>query len=130
MSDVEKALGALKYDENGLIPAVIVDSKTKAVLMVGYMNADSLRGTIRTGKTHYWSRSRKRLWMKGESSGHTQQVQAVYCDCDGDALVIEVIQRVAACHMGYMSCYFREYDAERDEFRVAEERVFDPKKVY
>lgn len=129
MSKLEETLNALKYDANGLIPAVIVDAKDKAVLMVAYMNNTSLAATIRTGKTHFWSRSRQKYWMKGESSGHTQDVQAVYTDCDMDTVVIEVVQHGAACHDGYYSCFYRKL-ADDGQWQVVGEKVFDPKKVY
>ena len=131
MTDVnmEKAAKQLKYDADGLIPAVCVDFKTRRVLMVAYMNQNSLLETIRTGKTHFWSRSRRKYWMKGESSGHVQLVRAIYTDCDMDTLVIEVDQHGAACHEGYYSCFFRRLD---DDFnwQVEGERLFDPQNVY
>jgi phosphoribosyl-AMP cyclohydrolase len=129
MSKLEETINALKYDANGLIPAVIVDAKDKAVLMVAYMNQTSLVETVRTGKTHFWSRSRQKYWMKGESSGHTQGVQAVYTDCDMDTVVIEVVQHGAACHDGYYSCFYRKLDAD-GQWQTVGEKVFDPKKVY
>jgi phosphoribosyl-AMP cyclohydrolase len=124
-----KTLDSLKYDANGLIPAVVVDAETKAVLMVAYMNKDSLADTVRTGKTHFWSRSRQQYWMKGESSGHTQEVKGIYIDCDVDTLVIEVAQSGAACHNGYRSCFYRKLN-DSGEFEVVDERIFDPDEVY
>jgi phosphoribosyl-AMP cyclohydrolase len=97
--------------------------------MVAYMNAASLRETIATGKTHFWSRSRQTYWMKGESSGHTQDVRAVYTDCDKDTLVIEVTQHGAACHEGYRSCFYRRLDDE-GRWQIVAEKVFDPDEVY
>jgi len=129
VSKLEETLKALKYDAAGLIPAVCVDARTRQVLMVAYVNAQSVRETIRTGKTHFWSRSRKKLWMKGESSGHTQEVRAIYTDCDKDALLIEVEQSGAACHEGYYSCFYRKLNDE-GEWEVAAERLFDPDDVY
>lgn len=129
MSKLDETIAGLKYDASGLIPAVCVDAKTKQVLMVAYMNADSLRDTIKTGKTHFWSRSRQKYWMKGESSGHTQEVQAIYTDCDKDTLVIEVTQHGAACHEGYYSCFYRKLTGEGD-WAVVAEKLFDPKAVY
>ncbi len=123
--DAEQTVAKLKYDDNGLIPAVIVDVKTGHVLMVAYMNQTSLLRTIETGKTHFWSRSRKKYWMKGESSGHTQAVQSIYTDCDKDTLVIEVIQNTAACHEGYFSCFFRRLTPE-GEWETIAKKVFDP----
>ncbi|MCE5325225.1 MAG: phosphoribosyl-AMP cyclohydrolase [Planctomycetaceae bacterium] len=129
MPELEQTVNALKYDSAGLIPAVIVDAKTKAVLMVAYMNNASLLDTVRTGKTHFWSRSRKKYWMKGESSGHTQQVHAIYTDCDTDTLVIEVTQIGAACHEGYLSCFFRRLN-DQGTWDTVGEKLFDPEKVY
>ena len=97
----------LKFDANGLIPAIIQEQKTGRVLMMAWMNRASLETTLATGKTHFWSRSRQKFWMKGESSGHTQAVKNVSFDCDGDTLLIEVEQIGAACHEGYQSCFFR-----------------------
>lgn len=119
----------LKYDSNGLIPAIIQDAETHEVLMMAYMNAQSLQATIETGKTHFWSRSRQKYWMKGESSGHTQLVREVYIDCDQDTLLIKVTQTAGACHEGYHSCFFRKRDV-RGEWQVVGKKVFDPDKVY
>lgn len=129
MSKLEETINALKYDAAGLIPAVIVDAQSKAVLMVAYMNAMSLIETVRTGKTLFWSRSRKKLWKKGESSGHTQDVRAVYTDCDMDTVVIEVVQHGAACHDGYFSCFYRRLNAD-GAWDVVAKPMFDPKQVY
>ena len=129
MEILPETLDSLKFDANGLIPAVIVDAEGGEVLMVAYMNKDSLADTVRTGKTHFWSRSRKQYWMKGESSGHTQEVKGVYIDCDMDTVVIEVAQNGAACHNGYRSCFYRKLN-EAGEFEVVAERVFDPDEVY
>ena len=129
MSNLDETVKALKYDGNGLIPAVIVDWQSKAVLMVAYMNETALAETVRTGKTHFWSRSRKKYWMKGESSGHTQDVKGVYTDCDKDTVVVEVLQHGAACHEGYLSCFYRRLN-EQGEWDVVAEKIFDPDKVY
>lgn len=129
MNKLEETVKGLKYDSAGLLPAVIVDAATKQVLMVAYMNEASLLDTIRKGKTHFWSRSRQKYWMKGESSGHTQDVQAVYTDCDADTVVIEVVQHGAACHEGYLSCFFRKLN-DAGEWDIVAEKLFDPEKVY
>ncbi len=129
MKKLEETISALKYNEAGLIPAVIVDADDKGVLMMAWMNAESLRMTIETGRTHFWSRSRGKFWMKGESSGHTQEVKAVYTDCDADTLVIEVLQHGAACHKGYRSCFYRRLGADGN-WEVIAEKVFDPEAVY
>lgn len=119
----------LKYDAAGLIPAIIQDADTQEVLMMAYMNKESLADTIRTRRTHFWSRSRQKYWMKGESSGHVQEVVGVYIDCDRDTLLIKVRQTGAACHEGYRSCFFRRLQDD-GEWAVIAERLFDPGKVY
>lgn len=118
----------LKFNDDGLIPAIIQEEGTGRVLMMAWMNADSIRDTIETGKTHFWSRSRQKYWMKGESSGNTQQVKDVAYDCDGDTLLIQVEQIGAACHEGYKSCFFR--SVKEDAGVVAEERLVDPEELY
>ena len=129
MDKSEEAIGVLKYDDAGLIPAVVVDAENGDVLMVAYMNAESLKRTVETGKTHFWSRSRGKFWMKGESSGHTQEVKAIYTDCDADTLLIKVIQHGAACHKGYRSCFYRKLSDE-GQWETVAEKIFDPKAVY
>lgn len=104
----------LKYDENGLIPAVIQDWKTSEVLMVAYMNAASLKKTVESGLTWYWSRSRRTFWQKGETSGHIQRVKDILYDCDQDTLLIKVEQTGPACHTGARSCFFRRF-AEQEQ---------------
>jgi len=122
-------LEQLKYDDNGLIPAIIQDQQNGQVLMMAYMNRTSLQRTIETGKTHFWSRSRQAYWMKGEQSGHVQQVKGIYTDCDADTLLVQVEQAGAACHQGYRSCFFRRLEQDR-QWVVIAERQFDPDKVY
>ena len=117
----------LKFDEKGLIPAIVQDEKGK-VLMLAYMNKESFIKTVETGKMCYFSRSRKKLWLKGESSGHFQFLKEVYLDCDGDTLLFKVTQKGAACHMGYYSCFFREI--KNGMFKVIEEKIFEPERVY
>ncbi|MBZ5534689.1 MAG: bifunctional phosphoribosyl-AMP cyclohydrolase/phosphoribosyl-ATP diphosphatase HisIE [Acidobacteriia bacterium] len=99
-------LSQLKYDEQGLIPAVVQDVRTKQLLTLAYMNEESLRKTLDTEETWFWSRSRRSLWHKGETSGHTQHVERITLDCDGDALLIEVTPSGPACHTGAESCFF------------------------
>jgi phosphoribosyl-ATP pyrophosphohydrolase/phosphoribosyl-AMP cyclohydrolase len=108
----EEALGSslvngLKLDGQGLIPAIIQDRATGAVLMLAYMNELSLRKTLETGETWFWSRSRGQLWHKGETSGNTQRVVSISLDCDGDTLLVQVEPRGPACHTGEASCFFR-----------------------
>ena len=126
---MEPSLLELKYDSNGLIPTIIQDVETGDVLMMAYMNEKSLRATLETGKTHFWSRSRQKYWMKGESSGHTQHVKEVYIDCDKDTLLIKVSQTGGACHEGYESCFFRKLDTSGN-WQVVGKKVFNPDQVY
>jgi len=129
VSKLEQTIAGLKYAADGLIPAICVDAETKNVLMMAWMNAESLRDTVKTGKTHFWSRSRQKYWMKGESSGHTQEVRAIYTDCDKDTLVVEVVQQGAACHEGYRSCFYRKLN-DAGEWEIVAEKLFDPDEVY
>src|SRR5476651_1072995 len=116
----------LKFDTNGLIPAIIQEQKTGRVLMMAWMNRASLESTIATGKTHFWSRSRQKFWMKGESSGHTQAVKDISFDCDGDTLLIQVTQIGAACHEGYQSCFFRSTTNAGSDFEITESQLEPP----
>ncbi|MFH1782643.1 MAG: phosphoribosyl-AMP cyclohydrolase [Candidatus Omnitrophota bacterium] len=97
----------LKFDSKGLIPAIIQDHKNNDVLMLGYMNKDSIKKMLKAGKTCFWSRSRQKFWIKGETSGHFQFVKNIYYDCDKDALLIKVRQVGVACHTGERSCFYR-----------------------
>ncbi len=117
----------LKWDEKGLMPAVVQDANSKEVLMVAYMNNEALDLTIKTKKAHFYSRSRQQLWLKGESSGHTQDVKEIRIDCDNDTILLLVDQKVAACHTGYFSCFYR---AWADEWKIVGTKVFDEKDVY
>ena len=119
----------LKFNDDGLIPAIIQEEETGRVLMMAWMNESSLKTTIEMGKTHFWSRSRQKYWMKGESSGHTQQVKSIAFDCDGDTLLIQVSQVGAACHEGYQSCFFRTIN-DAGEFDVSENRLVNPDEIY
>ena len=97
----------IKWDERGLLPAIVQDANTKQVLMMAYMNAESLRQTVETGETVFWSRSRDELWHKGATSGNTQAVREIYADCDGDTLLVLVEPAGPACHTGAVSCFFQ-----------------------
>ncbi|MFO7819585.1 MAG: bifunctional phosphoribosyl-AMP cyclohydrolase/phosphoribosyl-ATP diphosphatase HisIE [Halanaerobacter sp.] len=119
------SLGNLEFDEDGLIPAIIQDVKTKEVLMMAYMNEESLKNTIRTGRTCFWSRSREELWWKGETSGNIQEVEEIKYDCDGDTLLIKVEQTGGACHTGHKSCFYRGIKRAEEP-----EKVFDPDEAY
>ncbi len=113
----------------GLVPAIVQDWKTGEVLMIAYMNAESWAKTREMGKACFWSRSRRKLWLKGETSGHVQVVKEAYLDCDSDALLLKVEQvGGAACHTGYRSCFYRRIVGDRVE--TVGEKVFDPKEVY
>jgi phosphoribosyl-AMP cyclohydrolase len=105
MTTLDPQVAALLKDSDALIPAIVQDSTSKEVLMLAYMNAESLELTLTTGKATYWSRSRNELWVKGATSGHYQDVQSIALDCDGDALVLQVIQTGAACHTGQQTCF-------------------------
>jgi phosphoribosyl-AMP cyclohydrolase len=120
----------LKFNADGLIPAIIQEQSTGRVLMMAWMNRASLESTIATGKTHFWSRSRKKFWMKGESSGHTQQVKDIAFDCDGDTLLIQVEQIGAACHEGYKSCFYRSATDGGNSFKNTEPQLAKPDEIY
>ena len=113
----------------GLLPAIAQDAETGEVLMLAYMNRESFDETVKTGRAVYYSRSRGRLWRKGEESGHVQEVEFILVDCDADTILLKVRQLGgAACHEGYKSCFFRQLGP--DGPRIIAERVFDPAKVY
>jgi phosphoribosyl-ATP pyrophosphohydrolase/phosphoribosyl-AMP cyclohydrolase len=110
----------LKWDDKGLIPAIVQEVNTKEVLMMAYMNEDSLKKTLETGRTCFWSRSRQKFWFKGESSGNIQKVKEIRYDCDADSILILVEQIGAACHEGYPTCYFRTLEGE-----IKSEKAFE-----
>lgn len=110
MTDI---LELVKYNADGLVPAVAQDIRTDEVLMLAWMNEESLKKTIETGKVHYFSRSRQKLWLKGETSGHFQTIRSISVDCDGDTLLLKVDQTGAACHTGHRSCFFTRIDADK-----------------
>ena len=119
----------LKFNEKGLIPAIIQDCKTNKVLTLCYMNEEALRKTLDEGKVHVFRRSKGKLMMKGETSGCTQSVKEVFVDCAENSVLLKVEQERAACHEGYFTCYFRKISKDGKE-EIAEKRVFDPKDVY
>lgn len=130
-----------RHEINGekLVTAIAQDYKTNQILMVANMNKEALQKTLETGKAHYWSTSRNAQWLKGESSGHTQEVKEIYVDCDMDAIILKVKQNGAACHLGYFSCFFRQLNLENnvnienleeDDLKQIAERVFNPDDVY
>lgn len=126
---MENLLEELTF-KNGLIPAVIVNAADNQVLTLCYLNEEALRKTLETGVLHLFRRSKGRLMKKGETSGHTQHLQELRVDCAGNSLVLKVQQRVAGCHKGYMSCYYRRYDADNDLLVEDGTKVFDPDDVY
>ncbi|KIH75951.1 phosphoribosyl-ATP pyrophosphatase /phosphoribosyl-AMP cyclohydrolase [Geoalkalibacter ferrihydriticus] len=118
----------LKFDANGLIPAITRDVENGEVLMLAFMNAEAVEKTLKIGKVHYYSRSRRKLWMKGETSGHVQLVREIRFDCDADCLLISVEQQGAACHTGHHSCFYRSW--EESGAQVRGEKTSDPLAAY
>ena len=119
-----------KYDSNGLMPAIVQEAKTGKVLMLAYVNRRALKIALKTNKTCFYSRSRKSLWIKGETSGHYQKIKSILTDCDRDTLLIQVEQKGAACHLGYHSCFVHLLDRKGDAKKITERKSFDPKRVY
>ncbi len=119
-----------KYNDQGLIPAIIQDADTGEVLMLAYMDKTAFERTLKEKKTVFFSRSRNKYWVKGESSGHTQDVQQVLTDCDRDTILIRVKQHGGACHEGYRSCFVNELDETSNIVRVTQQKMFDPDSVY
>ncbi len=114
---------------DGLVPVIVQDYRSREVLMVGYMNREAWEKSQKTGKAHYYSRSRRGLWLKGEESGHYQEIKDAFIDCDNDTLLIQVKQLGrGACHMGYRSCFFRKKQGRN--WRTVAKRVFKPEEVY
>ena len=129
-NSLNKFLGFIRWDAQGLVPCVVQDSKDGAVLMVAYMNRESLKKTLKEGRCCYWSRSRKRLWQKGEESGNVQILKEMRVDCDGDCLLAKVEQiGRAACHTGMRSCFFRKV-GKNGALAASGKKIFDPEKVY
>jgi phosphoribosyl-AMP cyclohydrolase len=126
MSFLEK----LTFNKDGLIPAIIQEQSTGRVLMMAWMNKEAVQKTIEQGRTVFWSRSRQKYWVKGETSGHVQVVKDLAFDCDGDTLLIQVEQTGAACHEGYKSCFFRSVGPNGTGFAVKEPQLINPEEVY
>jgi phosphoribosyl-AMP cyclohydrolase len=121
----------VKFNKDGLVPAIVQEESTGRVLMMAWMNRASLEETLTSGHTHFWSRSRQKMWKKGESSGHVQTVKQISVDCDGDTLLVQVEQEGAACHEGYKSCFFRSVTTgAQPTWSVTEKLLVDPRKVY
>lgn len=125
---MDELIKELKFDDNGLIPVVVQDFKSNEVLMMAYMNREAFEKSMETGMAHYWSRSRKKLWRKGETSGHYQHIKSISVDCDGDTLLIKAEQEEAACHTGHYSCFYRKFD--KGSVKEVSDTVFDDEKVY
>jgi len=133
MNDLIKEI---KFNEQGLVPVIVQEWSTGKVLMLAYMNKSSFEKTIKTNRATFWSRSRQKFWVKGESSGNIQEVKDIYLDCDGDTLLLKVNQlgdngkneQGAACHKGYKTCFFRQNI--KNKWEIIEEKMFDPEKVY
>jgi phosphoribosyl-AMP cyclohydrolase len=120
-----------KFDANGLITAISQDAVTGDVLMVAYMNEEALNLTLKTGNAVFFSRSRKKLWKKGEESGHVQKIQKILVDCDQDCLILKVSVDQGQCHVGYQSCFYRAVKMDtKDNLEFVSEKVYDPKEAY
>lgn len=119
----------LKFDANGLIPAVIQDVDNGDILMVGYMNREAVEKTLEGPYVTFYSRSRNKMWIKGETSGHTQTVREIYFDCDADCLLIKAVQHVAACHTGFRGCFYRRIEKDRSITTIGEP-LFTEDEVY
>ena len=130
LKELDRIMIKLDFEKtNGLIPAIVQDYKTGEVLMLGFMNSRAFEKTIKTKKATYFSRSRQALWIKGEISGHVQNVKEIRVDCDNDTILLKVDQvGGAACHKGYKSCFFSK--VQENDLKIVESKVFDPKKVY
>ena len=120
----------LKFDEKGLVPAIIQNAEDGRVLTLCYMSREAVEKTLATGKVHVFRRSMGRVMLKGEVSGHVQDVTDLFLDCEGNSLLVRVKQQIAACHTGYFSCYYRRYDPNADRFTVVEKPAFDPAQAY
>jgi phosphoribosyl-AMP cyclohydrolase len=133
MTDSPSWLEEVRFDAQGLIPAIAQDANTGVILMVAWMNADSLAETVSSLRAVYWSRSRQRLWRKGEESGHMQHVQEIRLDCDGDVILLKVVQDGGiACHTGRESCFFRRLDRQGDDsaWTITDPVLKDPEHIY
>jgi phosphoribosyl-AMP cyclohydrolase len=126
-----KILDIVKFTEDGLIPAIAQDAATGEILMMAWMNREALRMTVETKRATYWSRSRNKLWIKGEESGNIQEVHSMSIDCDADVILLKIRQvGDAACHTGHRSCFYREVENDGEVLRENSVPLFDPKQVY
>ncbi|MBV8554712.1 MAG: phosphoribosyl-AMP cyclohydrolase [Planctomycetaceae bacterium] len=119
----------IRWTPDGLVPAIVQDAETSEILMMAWMDREAIRRTLATGQTHFYSRSRRKIWHKGETSGHLQHVESLWVDCDADVLLIKARQVGGACHEGYRSCFFRRVDRE-GRLEVAATPVFEAESVY
>ncbi len=134
--NTEEFIKNVKFDKNGLVAVIAQDSKTNEVLMLAYMNEEAIKRTIETKTATYWSRSRQSFWIKGETSGNIQKVEEIFIDCDGDAILLKILQMAdggksdfgAACHTGHRSCFYRKL--ENEKLVVVGKPLFDPNEVY
>ncbi|MEE9405180.1 MAG: phosphoribosyl-AMP cyclohydrolase [Algisphaera sp.] len=132
MSDPARETGTdlmIKYDRDGLVPAIVQDHASGDILMMGWMNEAALKQTLETKLATFYSRSRQKFWVKGESSGHTQEVLEARTDCDQDVIILKVKSNGPCCHVGYRSCFYRKIDSV-DTLNTVDKKVFDPKDVY
>jgi len=118
------------YDGRGLMPAIVQDAKSGEVLMLAYVNRKAIQKMLSIGNTCFYSRSRNRYWIKGETSGHIQRIRRIITDCDRDTLLIQVEQKGGACHLGYRSCFVHRMTGKGTKTRVIQKKIFDPKEVY
>lgn len=133
MGDLQLEIGTtpmVKFNEQGLVPAIVQDAETGNVLMMAWMNDAALKQTIETGKATFYSRSRGKMWVKGESSGHVQRVVEIRTDCDQDTILLRVKSDGPACHAGYRSCFYRAWEPGGAALKFVETKVFDPGSVY
>ena len=128
MTQFDSIISSLKFDDKGLIPAILQDFENNEILMFAFMNREAVEKTLSSGLATFFSRSRNKLWVKGESSGHTQEVKEVYFDCDNDVLLVKIKQNVAACHTGYRSCFFNKI--EKGKVVTVGKKMFEEKEVY
>lgn len=130
MSIVKEFLKELKFDARGLLPAIVQEVDTNEVLMLAYVNEEAIVKTIETGRAHFHSRSRNKLWRKGEISGCEQIVQEILFDCDADTLLIKAHQKGGPCHTGYKSCFYRKLDVKQNKIEIVSRKVFHPEEKY
>jgi len=128
MSNYNKIIDTIKFNDKGLVPAIAQDSETKQVLMMAWMNADALKETLETNRMCYYSRSRDKLWRKGETSGQTQTIKEIMIDCDSDSILAIVDQKGVACHTGRKSCFYKSVD--NDNISINQEVIVPPKELY